>query len=71
LEHEGEMILFLLDIIEVAEVSIYFRHCSSFLIIVMQSHTGEAMARAFQAMLEQFGLTQKVHQRLPVPSHPE
>jgi hypothetical protein len=37
----------------------------------MQSHTGEAMARAFQAMLEQFGLTQKVHQRLSVPSHPE
>ncbi|KAG1762974.1 hypothetical protein EDD22DRAFT_1025340 [Suillus occidentalis] len=37
------MILFLLDIIEVAE-----------------SHTGKAMARAFQAMLEQFGLTQKI-----------
>jgi len=45
LEHEGEMISFLLDIIEVAEVSIYFRHRSNFLIIVIQSHTGEAIIR--------------------------
>ncbi|KAG1806027.1 hypothetical protein EV424DRAFT_1329888, partial [Suillus variegatus] len=33
LEHQGEMISFLLDIIEVAEVSIYFRYCLSFLIL--------------------------------------
>jgi hypothetical protein len=39
LEHEGMMLAFLLDIIEVPE-----------------SHTGMALARAFQNMLETFGL---------------
>ncbi|KAG1808062.1 uncharacterized protein BJ212DRAFT_1281314 [Suillus subaureus] len=43
LEFNGEMLCFLLDIVELAE-----------------SHTGVALARAFQAMLERFGLTDRV-----------
>jgi hypothetical protein len=43
LEHEGTMLAFLLDIIEVPE-----------------SHTGVALARAFQNMLETFGLEHRV-----------
>jgi hypothetical protein len=43
MEHEGQMVTFLLDIVEVPE-----------------SHTGQALANTFQAMLEQFGLQDKV-----------
>jgi hypothetical protein len=43
MEHEGRMVTFLLDIVEVPE-----------------SHTGQALANAFQTMLEQFGLQNKV-----------
>jgi hypothetical protein len=43
LEHEGHMVTFLLDIVEVPE-----------------SHTGVALANAFQAMLERSGLENKV-----------
>ena len=43
LEHNGTMLAFLLDIIEVPE-----------------SHTGVALAKAFQKMLETFGLQDRV-----------
>ena len=43
LEHDGTMLAFLLDIIEVPE-----------------SHTGVALAKAFQKMLESFGLQDRV-----------
>ena len=43
LEHNGTMLAFLLDIIEVPE-----------------SHTGVALAKAFQKMLETFGLQERV-----------
>jgi hypothetical protein len=43
LEHDGTMLAFLLDIIEVPE-----------------SHTGVALAKAFQKMLETFGLQERV-----------
>ena len=44
LEHEGCMLTFLLDIVEVPE-----------------SHTGVALAKAFQKMLEGYKLNNKVH----------
>jgi hypothetical protein len=43
LHHEGHILTFLLDVIEVPE-----------------SHTGDALARAFHKMLVEHGLTQKV-----------
>jgi hypothetical protein len=43
LEHNGTMLAFLLDIIEVPE-----------------SHTGVALAKAFQKMLETFGVQDRV-----------
>jgi len=49
LEHEGTMLAFLLDIVEVPE-----------------SHTGVALAKAFQKMLEAFGLQNKVSSHLPM-----
>jgi len=48
LEHEGSMLAFLLDVVEVPE-----------------SHTGVALAKAFQKMLEAFGLQNKVSSHLP------
>jgi hypothetical protein len=49
LEHEGSMLAFLLDVVEVPE-----------------SHTGVALAKAFQKMLEKFGLQNKVSSHLPM-----
>ncbi|KAJ7348027.1 hypothetical protein DFH08DRAFT_699153, partial [Mycena albidolilacea] len=43
LQHEGQPLVFLLDVFEVPE-----------------SHTGEVLAREFDAMLERFGLQHKV-----------
>ncbi|KAH9955195.1 hypothetical protein BC827DRAFT_1141926, partial [Russula dissimulans] len=47
LEHEGSMLAFLLDFVEVPE-----------------SHTGVALVKASQKMLEGFGLEKKVHYNL-------
>lgn len=55
------MLAFLLDVKEVPEVcSIVFIHLS-ILICFFQSHTGATMANAFQEMLEEHGLTEKVN----------
>jgi hypothetical protein len=55
------MLSFLLDIAELPEVR--DSHSITSYITTntyFQSHTGVAMANAFQAMLEQFGLTEKI-----------
>jgi hypothetical protein len=59
LEYGGEMLAFLLDIAELPEVYYsYYNNLS--LLIFFQSHTGVAMANAFQAMLKQSGLSKKI-----------
>lgn len=61
LEHEGQMLSFLLDIAEVAEVSrLRLRLTKQRNTNPYKSHTGAALAKAFQTMLEQFGLSDKV-----------
>ena len=55
LEYKGSILSFLLDIIKLPEIS--FKQNTN----ISQSHTGVAMAKAFQHMLEQYGLTQKIH----------
>lgn len=61
LEYESQMLAFLLDIIEVAEVCVSKIICLvSNANVILQSHTGAAMAKAFQDMLLRFELTDKV-----------
>jgi hypothetical protein len=60
LEYEGSMLVFLLDIIEVPEVHLY-PLSNTFSTNKVQSHTGAALGKAFQGMLECFGLTGQVH----------
>jgi len=57
------MLAFLLDIVEVAEVHHSYTVPSLPVInvnIFLQSHIGFTMAKAFQEMLVQFGLEEKV-----------
>jgi hypothetical protein len=62
LHHESHLLAFVLDIIEVPEVS--SSGCSMYDNIshplVVQSHTGEALAQAFHNMLVKHKLTNKV-----------
>jgi hypothetical protein len=61
LQHEGKMLAFLLDFVEVPEVRFLFSYLSLFLLLmVFESHTGVVMANSFQDMLERFGLQEKV-----------
>jgi hypothetical protein len=61
LHHEGHLLAFVLDIVEVPEVSspvcilINIVH-----LVIVQSHTGEALAQAFHDMLVEHKLTNKV-----------
>jgi hypothetical protein len=55
------MLAFLLDIIEVAEVCVHAcMHMPKLTLLLTQSHTGANLAAAFQAMLERFGLENKI-----------
>jgi len=59
LEYDSEMLGFLLDIAELLEVCyLSYKHLPA--LIYFQSHTGIAMANAFQNMLKQSGLTKKI-----------
>lgn len=69
LEHDGEPLCFLLDIIEVAEVRVALVSEPAHLIGI-QSHSGEVMAKAFQSTLEQFGLAKKVCLNFPLCFNP-
>ena len=60
LHHEGHILTFLLDIIEVPEVRSILLLQYHLLIVANQSHTGDALARAFHKMLVEHGLTEKV-----------
>jgi endonuclease IV len=60
LQHEGKMLAFLLDVIEVPEVRFPICHCTFLLLMLFKSHTGIVMANAFQDMLERFELQEKV-----------
>jgi hypothetical protein len=59
LQHKGKMLSFLLDFVEVPEVS-YLTACFTILLMVFESHTGVVLANVFQEMLERFGLEEKV-----------
>jgi hypothetical protein len=71
LEHDGELLCFLLDIIEVAEVRVAVISYLSeqAYLIGTWSHSGEVMAKAFQSMLEQCGLAKKVCLNFPTSIH--
>ena len=61
LEHQGHMLAFLLDVVEVPEVRAY--SCVRFpelMLPLPQSYSGANLAAAFQAMLERFGLKNKI-----------
>jgi len=60
LEYEGQMLSFLLDVVELPEVCEINNTKYITTNTYFQSHTGVAMAKAFQAMLERFGLTKKI-----------
>ncbi|KAJ7343896.1 hypothetical protein DFH08DRAFT_701908, partial [Mycena albidolilacea] len=61
LQHKGEPLVFLLDIFEVPEVCLYSPSLvSSVSYQLVQSHTGEVLAREFDDMLRRFGLQRKV-----------
>lgn len=60
LHHEGHILTFLLDIIEVPKVCSILLLQYHLLIVVNQSHTGDALAQAFHKMLVEHGLTEKV-----------
>lgn len=59
LQHEGQPLVFLLDVFEVPEVCLHMRALFDFN-LDSQSHTGEVLAREFDSMLERFGLQHKV-----------
>src|SRR5271154_6164964 len=59
LEHDGHMLSFLLDIVELPEVCPLL-HDHTHNPTPWKSHTGLTMARAFQQMLKKFNLTKKV-----------
>ena len=59
LHHEGHILAFVLDVVEVPEVS----HWSYYTVLRtdgLQSHNGKTLARAFHAMLIEHGLENKV-----------
>ncbi|HEX4019504.1 MAG TPA: hypothetical protein VHX63_00025 [Acidobacteriaceae bacterium] len=58
LQHEGKMLAFLLDIVEVPEVRLFLQFI--LFLMVFESHTGIVLANAFQGMLERFGLEEKI-----------
>jgi hypothetical protein len=60
LEHEGQMLAFLLDMVEIPEVSYFLMLLLSTYLSLIQSHSGVTMALAFQRMLERFGLQDRV-----------
>ena len=62
LHHKGHLLAFVLDIIEVPEVRllVHTTYSTNVHLLVLQSHTGEALARAFHDMLVKHGLTDKV-----------
>jgi hypothetical protein len=67
LHHKGHILTFLLDIMEVPEVRYVLQLRLTLLIVALQSHTGDALARAFHKMLVEHGLTQKVSMMAPAP----
>ena len=62
LQHDGEMLAFLLDICEVPEVCLSGIRCNGELTI-WQSHTGVTLARATHAMAVEYSLEDKVSLR--------
>jgi hypothetical protein len=63
LHHEGHILAFLLDIIEVPEVWILSNICrslGSLLTYLLRSHTGDTLGREFHNMLVEHGLENKV-----------
>ncbi len=60
LQHEGKMLVFLLDIVEVPKVGFPTFLNIHLLLMIFESHTGVVLANAFQEMLECFGLEEKV-----------
>jgi hypothetical protein len=64
LRHEGHLLAFVLDIMEVPEVRLLVRttYSTNVHLSVLQSHTGEALAQEFHDMLVKHGLTNKVRQ---------
>ena len=61
LEHEGQMLAFLLDMVEIPEVMSYaVTVCQSTYLSLIQSHSGVTMALAFQHMLKRFRLQDRV-----------
>ena len=64
LHHEGHLLAFVLDIMEVPEVRLLVRtmYSTNVHLSVLQPHTGEALAQAFHDMLAKHGLSNKVRQ---------
>ena len=64
LQHDGKMLSFLLDFVEVPEVNLFYLLLLQTFILPLkfELHIGVVMANAFQEMLEHFGLQDKVRQ---------
>jgi hypothetical protein len=64
LQHNGQMFSFLLDIVEVPEVRYHACDIQCTLTQILQSHSGATLAKSFNAMLAQHGLSDKVYYQL-------
>lgn len=60
LHHNGHVLAFVLDIVEVPEVRYPLVLPKTHKLIMFQSHTGEALAQAFHDMLVEHALVNKV-----------